>query len=134
MWTVPERFVFSIKEGLEGDSWLRRRRKGGGRGGEGGGGGGELSGSQRVLDAKGCCPPPAMCREEECGWEGRGEREDGVWWWGGTGEGTETLTFDWASEMGGVIGDLIRCSVHWPLFAMFLCKLFSILQEFFTVF
>lgn len=43
------------------------------------------------------------------------------------------MTFDWASEMG-LIDDLIGCSVHWPLFAMFLCKLFSILQEFFTVF
>lgn len=28
---------------------------------------------------------------------------------------------------------LVRSSVHWPLFAVFLCKLFSILQEFFTV-
>lgn len=70
MWTVPELFIFSIKEGLEGDSWLRRKRRER-----------KLSGSQRVLDAKGCCPPTAMCREDKCGWEergGRGEQEDQV--------------------------------------------------------
>lgn len=28
----------------------------------------------------------------------------------------------------------VRWSVHWPLFAVFLCKLFGVLQELFTIF
>lgn len=46
--------------------------------------------------------------------------------------------FHWASETegeGGREGETpVRWSVHWPLFAVFLCKLFGILQELFTIF
>lgn len=98
MWTVPELFIFSMKEGLEGDAWLRKRRRRGRR--KRRRRRRKLSGSQRVLDAKGCCPPPATCREEECEWGGRVREKTECGW--GTGEATETLTFDWASEMGGL--------------------------------
>lgn len=70
----------------------------------------------------------------KCGWDA------GRWihgWpkvradWRGLGLG-ETVLEEWAKQKHGKRAHAI--SVHWPLLTVFLCKLFCILKEFFTVF